>query len=305
MVWFGSSRQNGKKPEWLQRAKKGLVILWIAAIAVGMAACSAANSDPPDSTTQGTEYNQAGIQDSAAPTAAPTPIPTPTPTPEPTAEPYDYSKNVSESEPVDDTYFADAVFIGDSRTQGFMMYSGVTDAQYVACVGLNVGSFFSDANVSINGQLMTGENALQSMTFTKVYIMLGLNELGWQSGDIFKEYYEQIIDTAREVNPDAIVYVQSVLPVSRAKSDGSDIYNMDNVNRFNGYIREVAVDKEAYYVDVAEALSDGDGFLPSDASSDGVHLMPSYCEMWLQYLENHTISGTDTAINQTETNAEG
>ena len=41
---------------------------------------------------------------------------------------------VPESEAVDDGYFADAVFIGDSRTQGLRLYSGLKDTTWLCSV---------------------------------------------------------------------------------------------------------------------------------------------------------------------------
>ena len=43
---------------------------------------------------------------------------------------------VPESEPVtDDSYFSDAVFLGDSRTEGFHLYSGLEEGRCLYSVG--------------------------------------------------------------------------------------------------------------------------------------------------------------------------
>ena len=39
---------------------------------------------------------------------------------------------------------------------------------------------------------------------------------------------------------------------------------------------------------VAEAMQDANGYLPSDATPDGVHLTPDYCKIWMDYLKTHT-----------------
>ena len=39
--------------------------------------------------------------------------------------------------PVDDSYFSDAVFIGDSRVEGFHMQSGITQGTFLTGVGMN------------------------------------------------------------------------------------------------------------------------------------------------------------------------
>ena len=92
----------------------------------------------------------------------------------------------------------------------------------------------------------------------------------------------------KKTQPDATIYVQSILPVSKEKSDSSDIYNMERVNMFNGLLQEMAEEEGVIYLDVASSVMDSEGYLPADASTDGVHLNKEYCQIWLRCLEEHT-----------------
>lgn len=205
--------------------------------------------------------------------------------------PYDYSLPVPAGNLVDDAYFDDAVFIGNSRTQGFMMYSGLSNATYYAAQGLMISNVSTDRLINQNGEKVTVTDALRNdPSFEKVYLMFGINELGWSNTDSFAQKYGDLVDIIRGINPDAVIYVQSIYPVSKAKSDSDQIYNMTRINTFNGLIRKMAEDKKVYYVNIAEALSDENGYLPAEAALDGVHLKKSYCEIWLTYLKNHTVS---------------
>ena len=47
---------------------------------------------------------------------------------------------VPESEPVDDSYFDDVAFVGDSRTDGFRLYSGLERGTYFCVTGETVAS---------------------------------------------------------------------------------------------------------------------------------------------------------------------
>ena len=49
----------------------------------------------------------------------------------------------AEREPVEDTYFDDAVFLGDSCTEGFHLYSGLKTGTYLYATGATVESVFS------------------------------------------------------------------------------------------------------------------------------------------------------------------
>ncbi len=50
----------------------------------------------------------------------------------------------------------------------------------------------------------------------------------------------------------------------------------------------MAEEKQVYYLNVAEAVADDNGYLPEEASTDGVHLNKEYCAKWLDYLKSHT-----------------
>ena len=67
------------------------------------------------------------------PTATVTPTPTPTPTPA-----FDFTQPAPKTDPVDMDYFSDALFIGDSRTHGLELYSGVKGATFYVYTGLSI-----------------------------------------------------------------------------------------------------------------------------------------------------------------------
>ena len=41
-------------------------------------------------------------------------------------------------------------------------------------------------------------------------------------------------------------------------------------------------------MDVGGGIMDSEGYLPFEATGDGVHLTPEYCVKWLDYLKPHT-----------------
>lgn len=196
---------------------------------------------------------------------------------------------VPESEAVGDDYFADAVFIGNSRTQGLRLYSGLKDTNWLCSVGLTVETAATEKFSVADGKY-TALDALGVLKPAKVYIMLGLNELGWKSADIFIEKYAAIIDAALAANPDCLVYVQSILPVSAAKDAGGTWCNNKNVLSRNERLIALAEEKGVNYLDVASAFKDENGCLPESSTPDGVHLNPGLCVSWLDYLKTHTVT---------------
>lgn len=189
---------------------------------------------------------------------------------------------------VADSYFDNAAFIGDSRTQGLQLYTGLPNATFYATQGLMVDTFFSKKFVKAGGGKITIPDAMKNQTFKKVYIMLGVNELGWAYEKVFIQKYGEVVDKVKELQPDAKIYVQSILPVTKAKSDGDAIYNNTKISRYNELIEQMCREKGVTYLHVADAVGLDNGALPAGSATDGVHLNREYCYKWLDYLKTHT-----------------
>lgn len=182
--------------------------------------------------------------------------------------------------------FEDALFIGDSRTEGFVLLSGI-HAKYYACKGLNVASVYTDPVIAKDGTNMTVMDAVAETEFNRVYLMFGVNETGWVKADIFIDDYRKILEDIRATHPKAEIYVQSVLPVSQAVSDTHSYVKNDKISQYNELLQKMAEEEKVTYVNVAEAVS-VNGVLPDDAALDGIHLNQEYCQKWLVYLTEHT-----------------
>lgn len=203
---------------------------------------------------------------------------------------YDFTKPVPESDSVDDDYFDDAVFIGDSRTEGMLLNMGLSNTISYTNKGLMVDTVFTRPVINMDGEKLSVMDALGRTDFNKVYIMLGINETGWLYNEIFIEKYSKIIDKIIEINPNAIIYVQEILPVTDSVSKTHSYIKNEKINEFNELIRKMAEEKKVYFIDVSNAVSDSNGCLPEDAATDGIHLQKSYCEKWLEYLKTHIVT---------------
>ena len=203
---------------------------------------------------------------------------------------YDYARPVPQSPAVDSSYFDDAVFIGDSRTEGMITATGLYNAKAFTHKGLTVDTAFKDLVVEIDGQYYTVVDALNYTSFNKVYIMLGINETGWIYSSKFIEGYGRIIDAVRAANPDAAIYIQEILPVSNSVSSTHDYIKNSKIDEYNHLLQQLAAEKQVYFIDTASAVAAEDGSLPEDAAVDGIHMKNSYCQKWLDYLMTHTVN---------------
>ena len=95
----------------------------------------------------------------------------------------------------DASYFADALFIGDSRTVGLKEYGQIEGADFFCTTGMNVYKVRDEVvNVGSVGSV-TLDQLLSAKTYGKIYLMLGINETGWVYDSIFIEKYGEIIGT--------------------------------------------------------------------------------------------------------------
>ena len=242
------------------------------------------------------------------PSASPTPeaTPTPTPTPEPTPTPVpalDFTQPVPESEEVEMDYFSDALFIGDSRTDGLRLYSGIQGADFYCYKGLTIFEVDERKIVELNGNSYSVVEALEKgPQYAKIYISLGVNELGYYNDNAYHQAFSEFLDTVKALQPNAIIYLENLVPVNPQKcAEYKQPYyvNNDRVAAYNAIYPQLATEHQVALLDVASALSDENGILPADATADGVHFTKAWYQKWLAYLMNHTVSPEEYEAGQT------
>lgn len=188
---------------------------------------------------------------------------------------------------VDDDYFNDAVFIGDSRVLGLSMYCPELDSR---------STFFAKKSLSIydirdkewveteDGRKITVFDALQEISFSKVYMMVGINELGRGTNESYAKAYKEVMDRILQINPDAIIYINSIMHVTKEKSDNDPIFNNGSINVRNMAVIPYVDCQHIFFLNINDVLDDGEGNLSAELSGDGIHLKGSCYEPWHQYL---------------------
>lgn len=195
-----------------------------------------------------------------------------------------------QSTPVDDSFFSNSVFIGDSRMMGFRNTSGITQGTFLTSVGLSTGAMSDQVIASSEGNISVYQG-LSGRQYDKIYLMLGTNDLGYYPWENFKPGFSNIIQQFHKLQPDAIIYVCSVIYLDEAKTIATTSYNNnDNVRKVNGYQLEVCEELDyCYYLNLNEIFTNGYGSLIPEASSDGIHLYDDYCKQMLTYMKEHYI----------------
>lgn len=232
----------------------------------------------------------------------------------PEPEEKEASGPVAESERVEQAYFDDAVFFGDSLTSGISVYAMMSNAKVIASTGINPDSALTKACISVPGTdgYITMIDALRAAKPKKIYIMLGANWVGENTGiseETFLKHYRTLLETIVEQHPESIIYVQSMLPVSRAfetNENGKNIVGLTNaiIKDYNSALCDLAQEMGLYYLDVNSAIADSEGYLPDDSTTDGMHISPAYYDKWFEYLKTHAIPIPDESEEEGEAETE-
>lgn len=268
-----------------------------------LAACAGGDTPPlPGPSASGSaqvslEPSQAPSDPPAAspePTPEPSPEPSETASPEPSTPPYEFGVPLAETAPVaDDSFFDDAVFLGDSRTEGLDLFSGLTHGDFYWARGMTV--FRADSSdyqlFEVDGEQLTLVGTLSKKTYGKVYIMIGINELGYPISS-FENGLRTLVDKVIAAQPTAVIYLQVLPPVNEVigKSKGQSSYiNNQQVDAFNEIIVETAAEKHVALLDMTSAFRDSDGQLSAELTSDGVHFTVKGYVLWADFLRCHMI----------------
>ena len=192
---------------------------------------------------------------------------------------------------VDDDYFSDALFIGDSRMEGLSRYVEPIDsrADFYTKTALTIYDLKDGKSVKTEMGTMSLWSLLDEKQYGKIYLMVGLNEIGTGNPEYFKKAYAEVIDEIREREPDAIIFINGIIHVSAAKSASDPYFNNPKINERNAAIATLADNIDIFYIDVNEALDDAGGNLRAEITFDEVHMKGSCYDPWYKYLITHGV----------------
>ena len=194
---------------------------------------------------------------------------------------------------VDLSYFSDAAFLGDSLTVGFSDYSiNLGGALICGYTGVGPDAIVNRSAVksSVRGQEVALD-VLAAAQPKKLYVLLGTNTLTTLgAADRFLAYYGQMLDLLRQaLGDDCVIYVQSIPPVRPEAAAEKPGLASDVLRSVNEQLAQLAAQKGCVYLDLWEAMADGEGNLKEVlAAPDGVHFSAGNgYGAWVTYLRNH------------------
>lgn len=192
-------------------------------------------------------------------------------------------------QPTDDPVELDmsnALFIGDSRTVGLMEYSGM-ESDFFASVGMSVYNV-EDEEVSVpNVGKVTLDQLLSNREYDTIYLMLGINELGYDM-DQTVDVYGKLVEDISKSQPNAKIMIQANLHVTQEKSRNHDYITNERIDEFNDKTAGLADGKNIFYLDANPEYDDENGAMSPEVTSDGAHLYAKYYEQWGTWIKEES-----------------
>ena len=203
---------------------------------------------------------------------------------------------------VESSWFDDAVFIGDSVTLKLSYFVEDHDdlgkAEFLCAGSLGYTNALWDldhednVHPTLNGEKITVDEGAKALGSKKIFIMLGMNDIGLYGADGAVSSMIELTDKIHEKCPDAAIYIESVTPMVADSSLGG--LNNTTIKEFDEKLQPICEEKGYTYLDVASAVSDENGNLiyeycgdpPSDDNPDamGLHFTDAGCQKWADYL---------------------
>ncbi len=205
-----------------------------------------------------------------------------------------YSGTVlTETARVEDSYFASTVFIGDSLTQGLSLFDVFDNFIQVAMLGINPQNALTEEFYEIDGVKVTMADAVEYYKPQKIYIMLGANGINTNTPEWLIENYEILVDELMRRVTGCQIVIQSITPVTREKAKADpEHYSLENIHKYNDMLRDMALRKGLFFLDVYSSVADEEGYMPSGITSgDGIHMKRDGYIFWYDYLMTHIIQG--------------
>ena len=183
------------------------------------------------------------------------------------------------------SYFADALFVGDSRMLGICNFGTITNADFFCTGGL--GAINLVEGITVDGE--TFQQRLNRKSYGKVYVMVGMNDVIY-GVDEFKDNIVKVFQMIQEAQPNALIFMMANLHVSENVNIEKPELGNDRLDAANQYMQSLTDGRKSFYIDVNPLFDDENHCLPAEKSGDGIHISGDDYAVWSDWLFTQTIT---------------
>ncbi len=203
---------------------------------------------------------------------------------------YNYAQPVPASDPIEDSYFDDVLFAGDSRMGAMYLWGTIPNAQVEYVTSLNLWLIDSmPLDNHSDGRTMYDE--LSETEKGNIYLLFGINEIrnseeyfeGWAN-----EQYQSLITMLREKNPNVNIYILSTYH-PREISGLPEPQLSEHLTWVNSRLASLADRNYIYFLDLDNGMTDEEGLIREEYVGDGLHFGPTGTHALEDYIKTHVV----------------
>lgn len=200
----------------------------------------------------------------------------------------DNGESVTEYTPKNtgDDVFDNTLIIGDSRVEGLKLFCDMGNCAIFSKTGLStIGLYYESVEVPGYGTY-TLDSLLQAKKFNKIYLSLGINEIGGDI-DVIVQRYDDIVKRILTAQPDTTVVLMANLHIKKSRSDYDEVFQNSRMNALNNGMKGLCNGKNIVFIDPNVLFDDENGALGEDYASDDFHLQVFAYQMWGDWLRDN------------------
>ena len=203
---------------------------------------------------------------------------------------YNYNAPVPESEPIEDSYFDDVLFAGDSRMGCMYLWGDIHNAKVEYVTSLNLW-LIDSMPLDNHADDMTMYDALATTDRNSIYLLFGINEIR-SSEEYFDSWafdqYQSILTMLRENNPDSDIDIMSTYH-PRSISGLPEPALTEHLGYVNSRLGQLAINNYMYYLDLDNGMTDEEGLIRDEYVGDGLHFGPTGTHALEDYIRTHVV----------------
>ena len=186
-------------------------------------------------------------------------------------------------------YQSKLYFVGDSTTHHF--HKGGIDPSHIFVPESLTLMLDSEINsITVGKSDLTIAQAIKKAKAEYVIITIGVNGADHFTEKQYKTYYKKLLDAINEASPSTKIIIQSVFPVTKWYSDQNKGITNKGIDRINGWLKEIALERSLPYLDTQSVLKNSYGALKDEyENGDGVHMNEGAYQIILEYIRTHAV----------------
>lgn len=213
---------------------------------------------------------------------------------------YDSPALLRESDPANESYLAETVFLCDSPLY-WLGPDGFVDMTQIWTGPEGTQTLAYQSTYEILDRYDDVERPIRDVAEIhqpkRMIITMGINGLSFMSEEEFRAEYLDLVTGIQAVSPDTDLILQSILPMSNEmfKWSTADVDNV-KITKANSIILSIAEETGCHYLDTFSVLIGDDGYGKDELLKDGLHPNHEGMQLVVDYINTHTTVGLDDSL---------